>query len=222
MTTLADIQRRVGVTPDGVWGPRTAAAIWAALPDVTGQGTPDMLNVRILAETVEHEAIVQESYKDSVGVWTWAIGLTAAAGVDVTRYKDKPASIEECLRAFVARVRAQYLPDVLAAFGDRALTEAQLAAALSFHYNTGAIKRADWVKLWLAGRVTEARTAFMNWRSPASIILRREKERDLFFDGKWTQTGFATVYPVSKPSYQPAFGKGKRIDIRSDLERALA
>lgn len=31
MTTLADIQRRVGVTPDGAWGPNTAAAIAKAL-----------------------------------------------------------------------------------------------------------------------------------------------------------------------------------------------
>ena len=31
MTTLADIQRRVGVTPDGKWGPMTAAAIAKAL-----------------------------------------------------------------------------------------------------------------------------------------------------------------------------------------------
>jgi len=31
MTNLADIQRRVGVTPDGKWGPNTAAAIAKAL-----------------------------------------------------------------------------------------------------------------------------------------------------------------------------------------------
>lgn len=31
MTTLADIQRHVGVTPDGVWGPNTANAIAKAL-----------------------------------------------------------------------------------------------------------------------------------------------------------------------------------------------
>lgn len=31
MTTLADIQRHVGVAPDGVWGPRTATAIATAL-----------------------------------------------------------------------------------------------------------------------------------------------------------------------------------------------
>lgn len=29
--SLADIQRRLGVTPDGVWGPRTEAAVVAAL-----------------------------------------------------------------------------------------------------------------------------------------------------------------------------------------------
>ncbi len=32
MTTLADIQRRVGVPADGIWGPATARAIWDALP----------------------------------------------------------------------------------------------------------------------------------------------------------------------------------------------
>ncbi len=31
MTSLATVQRHVGVTPDGVWGPRTGAAIMAAL-----------------------------------------------------------------------------------------------------------------------------------------------------------------------------------------------
>lgn len=34
MTTLAEIQRRVGVDPDGKWGPRTADAIAAALPAI--------------------------------------------------------------------------------------------------------------------------------------------------------------------------------------------
>ena len=34
MTTLADIQRRVGVKPDNVWGPKTADAIMNALPTI--------------------------------------------------------------------------------------------------------------------------------------------------------------------------------------------
>lgn len=34
MTTLQDIQQRVGTLPDGRWGPATADAIWAALPAI--------------------------------------------------------------------------------------------------------------------------------------------------------------------------------------------
>lgn len=41
MATLADIQRRVGVHPDGVWGPNTAAAIWAALPPAPARSLGD-------------------------------------------------------------------------------------------------------------------------------------------------------------------------------------
>ncbi|HEX8554296.1 MAG TPA: hypothetical protein VF695_06280 [Sphingomonas sp.] len=47
MTTLSQIQRRVGVTPDGLWGPATAAAILKALgPELV---TPiDLLFVAVL------------------------------------------------------------------------------------------------------------------------------------------------------------------------------
>ena len=41
MASLADIQRRVGVTADGQWGPRTAAAIWAALPPLKATALAD-------------------------------------------------------------------------------------------------------------------------------------------------------------------------------------
>ncbi|MCH4894017.1 hypothetical protein GO308_12915 [Sphingomonas sp. SFZ2018-12] len=45
MIDLKTIQRRVGVTPDGVWGPKTAAAIWAALGgDVTVQAERALAN----------------------------------------------------------------------------------------------------------------------------------------------------------------------------------
>jgi len=41
MTTLADIQRHVGVPADGKWGPVTCAAIAKAL-DIGGVGNPDI------------------------------------------------------------------------------------------------------------------------------------------------------------------------------------
>lgn len=190
------------------------------LADMMGmarEGGP--LTARGAAELVAHEAIVREAYRDSVGVWTWSIGLTAAAGIDPLKYKDKPAPLEDCLAAFINRCNAIYIPAVLKAFGSKALSEAQFAAALSFHYNTGAIDTADWVKKWIAGDVAGAKSAFMNWSKPASIIERRTKERDLFFDGKWSNDGTALVYLVAKPSYQPV--KPVRRDIRTDIAKAM-
>ena len=52
MTTLAEIQRRVGVTPDGKWGPNTAAAIMAALDRLPAN---DLAFDAALAEVLHHE-----------------------------------------------------------------------------------------------------------------------------------------------------------------------
>lgn len=181
----------------------------------------DGLTARGCMELVGHEAIVCEAYKDSLGIWTWGIGVTDGSGHKVARYIDNPQPISKVLEIFIWLVRSKYLVDVRKAFGSRQLTEAQLAAALSFHYNTGAIGKALWVKQWLNGHVDEARASFMTWRSPPSIIERREKERDLFFDGKWSSDGFAVVLPVRKPSYQPDFKHSHRVDIRPDLQQLL-
>lgn len=177
--------------------------------------------LQVMQELVSHEAIVLEAYKDSEDIWTWGIGVTDASGHKVGRYKDNPQPIAHCLSIFVWLCRTKYGADVLRAFKGHELTEAQFAAALSFHYNTGAIGRADWVKSWKAGNIAKARAEFMQWRKPASIIERRQKECDLFFDGKWSGDGKALVLPVRKPSYQPWFRKGQRVDIRSALTEAL-
>jgi lysozyme len=178
---------------------------------------------RVFLELMAHEAIVLEAYRDSEGIWTWGVGVTNASGHQVhPRYLDKPQTVQRVLEVFIWLCRERYGPAVLAAFKGRSLTEAQFAAALSFHYNTGAIGKADWVESWLAGNVDAARREFMNWRKPASIIPRREKERDLFFDGKWTSDGKTNIYPVRKPSYAPAWGLVQRVDIRAALAGAMA
>ena len=41
-------------------------------------------------EIASHEALIRQAYKDSVGVWTWSVGLTSATGHDVLRYKANP------------------------------------------------------------------------------------------------------------------------------------
>ena len=170
-------------------------------------------------ELISHEAIVREAYKDSVGVWTWSVGLTNSSGHTVyKRYLDNEVTIEKCLSIFLWALDNKYIPAVNKAFKDHDLTEAEFAAALSFHYNTGGIGRATWARLWREGDMEGAYKTFLNWKSPPEIIPRRKAERELFFNGVWSNNGKATVYPVKKPSYKPDFNNGRLTEIRSILE----
>lgn len=196
----------------GRWNPLKAA------PQPATAG----LTAKVALELIGHEAIVQEAYVDSVKVWTWGVGVTNASGHDVGRYKDNPQTIDRCLEIYIWLLREKYIPAVEKAFAGHPLTEAQFAAALSFHYNTGAIKTATWVESWLAGDVAKAKLEIMNWCKPPEIKGRRTKERDLFFDGKWSSDGKATVYPVRKPSYTPNWGAAKRVDVSAILKGLLA
>lgn len=181
----------------------------------------NQITLRVALEVVCHEAIIRQAYKDSVGVWTWSAGLTSASGHDVTRYINNPQPMQKCLEVYVWALK-RYADEVREAFKGRELTEAQFAAALSFHWNTGAIKRASWVKSWLAGDVVGARKAFMAWRKPAEIIARREKERDLFFDGKWSNDGTVAEYTRLTSKHTPVWSSMVRRDVRGELTSLLS
>ena len=179
------------------------------------------ITYRVALEIITHEAIVRQTYRDSVGVNTWSVGLTNATGHDVTRYINNPQPMEKCLRIFVWALD-NYADAVREAFEGYELTETEFAAALSFHWNTGAIKTASWVKAFKAGNELDARAKFMRYRKPPEIIPRREKERDLLFDGVWSQTGRVTEYTRLKANRTPNFSSGKRVDIEDALKAALA
>lgn len=204
---LADFMAKLSTLLEG------AAKEQAAKPSPSVRG----VTKRALLELVSHEAIVLEAYKDSKGIWTWGIGVTNASGHRVDRYKDNPQTIEKVLAIFKWLIETKYLPAVLEAFRGVQLNENQLAAALSFHYNTGAIGKASWVKSFKDGDLVKARREFMNWKKPVEIIPRRQKECDLFFDGTWSATKDVLVIPVSKPSYTPDFRRSKRIDISEKI-----
>lgn len=174
-------------------------------------------------ELIGHEAIVLEWYRDSEGVGTWGIGVTNASGHLVDRYKNNPQTIERCLEVYLWLLQTKYLPDVSKAFAGFALTEAQLAAALSFHYNTGAIGRTDWVTLFKDGHPAAARDFLQtHYIQDGRLKDRRMQEAALFFDGKWSNDGKATIYPVLKPSYRPDFKHPERVDIRPILTGLLS
>ena len=172
-------------------------------------------------EIASHEGLVREAYLDSVGVWTWSIGVTNNSGHQVyPRYKDAPATLDKCLDVYLWLLETSYAPAVRQAFTVD-LTEEQFHAALSFHYNTGAIATATWVKDVNAGNMADGEHNIMNWRSPAEIIERREKERDLFFHNVWSNNGHCTEYPVLKPSYTPDWGNAMSMEILSTFENLI-
>jgi lysozyme len=180
------------------------------------------LTRRVAMELISHEAIVLEAYRDSVGVWTWGVGITNSSGHQVhPRYLDNPQTVERCLEVYIWALNIRYIPRVYETFLGRDLTEGQFCAALSFHFNTGRLHTASWPKLWREGRVSDARRSFMQWRHPPEILARRQKECDLFFDSQWSNEGTARLVPVRKPSYTPNFSQIRRVDVSDELGRLL-
>lgn len=153
-----------------------------------------------LAFIVAHEGVVPAPYFDSVGVPTFGIGHTASAGPPDPEgmARGMPLDLDEAL-TYAFEVFRRDLPrfeaGVNRVLNGRTVPQHEYDAAVSFHFNTGAIAHAEWVKEWLAGRKDAAAAKIMNWRKPASIIERREAERDLFLRGTYGSRR-AAVWPV--------------------------
>lgn len=178
------------------------------------------ITTRVALEVASHEALVRQAYKDSGGTWTWSVGITSSSGHSVERYIDNPQPLSKCLDIWLWALE-RYAADVLQAFAGHTLTEAQFAAALSFHWNTGKIRQAAWVKRWKKGDVAGAKKAIMDWKRPAEIIPRRRAERDLFFDGTWSNRGFMTEYTRLKSDHTPDRRSDARIDVSATLSSML-
>jgi len=134
-----------------------------------------------------HEGLVPAPYLDSVGVWTWGIGHTKAAGApDPAAMRkgmpsDIPAAIRDCLVMFkhdLARYAAAVADAVKVP-----VSQSEFDALVSFHYNTGAIAKASLVAALNRGDRATATTGFMSWVKPPEVTLRRRKEQALFRDG---------------------------------------
>lgn len=171
-------------------------------------------------EIASHEALVRQAYKDSVGVWTWSIGLTSATGHLVERYIGKPQTVEHCLSVWLWALQ-RYAADVEEAFVGYTLKPHEFAAALSFHWNTGAIKKATWVKNVKAGNFPLAKKNFMAYNKPTEIIGRRTKEAKLFFDGIWSNDGMMTEFTEVTAKHTPKWSSAEKIDVKDTLNKLL-
>lgn len=146
-----------------------------------------------------HEGIVPAPYKDSVGVWTYGIGHTLGAGYPdpAKMQRGMPSNLDAALRDVLDLFRRD-LPKYEAGVNRAVkvpITQAQFDALVSFHYNTGAIGRASFVKRLNAGDEVGAAAGMMAWSKPASIIDRRKAEQKLFAKGIYP-TGTVPVWKV--------------------------
>jgi lysozyme len=197
---------------DGDFGPRTEAAAFASLGMPAPRDSVLSTSPAGVAALAAHEGFVPGPYKDSRGVWTAYTGHTAAAGAPVPADmprgmpEDLDAALKAGFRVFKADL-ARYEADVRAALRVP-VEQHEFDAAVSFHYNTGAIGRAEWVRKLNAGDRAGAAAAIMNWRSPAEIAERRHAEQLLFRDGVYPNKAMA-VWPVTE-SGAPLFSRALR------------
>lgn len=140
-----------------------------------------------VAALAAHEGLVPAPYRDSVNVLTVYIGHTAAAGspdpasMPMAMPGDLDAAIVQAFEVFRADL-AKYEAAVSKAI-TVPIEQHEFDAAVSFHYNTGAIRRASWVKSLNAGDRVAAASKIMNWTKPPEITERRRAEQTLFADG---------------------------------------
>lgn len=176
---------------------------------------------RGLAELAGHEGIVPAPYIDSVGVWTYGVGHTSAAGFPdpANMKRGMPADVDAAVRDAMGLFRKdvkKYEDRVNAAIRVP-LEQHEFDALVSFDYNTGGINRAKLTAAINAGDKDAARH-FMGWTKPKEIIPRRKKEQKLFAEGVYSNSkipvwnvddsghlrGILKTIPVSEAASKPA------------------
>lgn len=147
------------------------------------------------------EGLVPGPYLDTVGVWTYGLGHTAAAGAPNPAHLQRgmPANLEAAIQDAVdllmrdiqkyeARVnRAIKVP----------ILQYEYDAMVSFDYNSGRIHNAFFVNGLNAGNRTLAAKQIMNFSKPPEVIPRREEEQRMFRDGVYP-TGPIPIWAVDK------------------------
>lgn len=166
-----------------------------------------------LVALVGHEGIVRSRYKDSVGVWTIGVGHTAAAGgINPATYSGtlRMDEVVDLLRKDIAKYEAAVSKVVKVP-----LKQHEFDAIVSWHFNTGAVATATWIKKLNAGDRAGALKGLMDWRKPPEIIPRRTAERDLFKTGVYPPP-YANVYPADHNG-KVLWGEGERVNVRELL-----
>ena len=193
MITLADIQRRVGVSPDGVWGRNTAQAIASALGMTEAVTLPGGLLPSAKAIDLIHsfESLKLNSYRDPGS--RNGLPITNGWGTTVDE-NGEPIPLgavwtrEKADRLF-ARDLARFSQKVAALLGSAPTTQNQFDALVSFAYNVGAgeggLKTSTLLRKHMAGDYAGAKAEFARWNKNDGKVLngltkRRAAEAGLY------------------------------------------
>jgi lysozyme len=133
------------------------------------------------------EGVVLRAYRCPAGVWTIGAGLTAASGV-VTPHAGMVITAHDASDLLKKALARNYEPAVARAMGKGQPVQHEFDAGVMFHFNTGAIGRASWVKAWIADNAAAARNGLAAWNKGGGKVLpglvkRREREADLLLKG---------------------------------------
>lgn len=125
-----------------------------------------------------HEGVVLRAYRDVAGVWTIGAGLTAASGV-IAPKAGMVLTADQAADLLGKALARNYEPAVRAVMP--AADQQEFDGALSFHFNTGAIGRASWVKAWAKYDWNGVRAGLLKWVKGGGKVLpglkaRREAE----------------------------------------------
>jgi len=143
-------------------------------------------SARGIEDLVLSEGLRTKAYRDSVGVWTIGVGHAATSGVAPIPKAGMTITRQQALD-LLATDLARYEVAVNAVLPN--VPQHVFDGAVSFHFNTGAIRKASWVGKYRAGDMVAARKSFMDWRKPPEIIGRRTREAQLIFEGKYHSKG---------------------------------
>lgn len=166
------------------------------------------------------EGVVLRAYLCPAGRWTIGAGLTAASGV-VKPHAGMVITREMATNLLQLALRKSYEPEVAKAMP--AAPQTAFDAGVSFHFNTGAIGRATWVKRW---RAKAARAAIvvslLAWNKGGGKVLpgltaRREREAAMLLDGVYR--GAAAQAPSAiYATWGLVLTPQERVNVKSGLQ----
>lgn len=165
-------------------------------------------------ELIGHEGICLSKYKDSVGVWTIAVGATKSEIPDLASWPlSKKISMQEAFELFSKSLRKY--EDAINKALLKPIPQTQFDALVSWCYNVGVgwVPKATVIKLVNQGASSvQLHKALMMYRKPKEITARRNKEANLLAYGKYSNDGKALLFPVSSGGY-PIYGRGTTINV---------